>query len=403
VDYNSSDASLQIVREQAPSSWRVVQSRHAEFICRDADVELMEIEAEYPNDWKIVLTVAEFLAARDLRSYLETAFTAADGPDDSPSFIRFPSYTMIDGNREDQLPLQTHSPMLCQRSQYFIDPQQPRHWFGITMYARFLHRNLPTKSIIYGSGRHYLLYNGQVLTDHTARDLAGGSDGNRWRLRWKVATDGPFIAKYKWSPWPESVQRTLQIFPKISQVDRAAGTPHTFRSAEELEDERARILRTKYISDFGVMGLGADLFVDMRRTHHQMWAELCHTPPALTLPSYGASDVQVEAGLGVSCSGGDPPGGQERGAEAARTEQLQSSDEFSVEVVYYRAGQKLIENLFVSMRDVLQMRSSGQHSANVEQCSRDFCTDVLEHSDVQGCTGMVYRYIYDWVFDLTLS
>ena len=394
VDYNSTDSSLQIIRELAPSTWRVVQSRHPQFLCKEADLELMAIERMYPDDWKIVLTVAEFLLVDDLRSYVVSHFENMS----VPAVIRFPSYLMVDGGGDgaSRSPLRPDVPLVCQRSQYFINHTQPRHWFGVTMYSRFIHRGLPS-NIVYGSGRHYLMYDGSVLTDEVARELAAAGV-----LQWRIASDGAFIAKYKWAPWPESLSRTLQIFPKISEIDRQVGTPHTFRTAEELENERRRILSSSYISDFSTLGLGEDLYADLRRHHHSFWSEFCRSPPRL--------HFRISCQIPSEAHRRSPSIGRETlGSVSNLTEEPDvclervASDTFGLDVVYYRGEAKVSEQLTLRFKDVLQMHSSSLHAANAERACKKFCIDVLYHADVILCISMLMSFAYNWVFDMNMA
>jgi len=64
IDYNSTDNSLNIVRELAPH-WIVLQSRNNRFGALECDAEIVDLEnylySQYDNPVILVLTIAEFL------------------------------------------------------------------------------------------------------------------------------------------------------------------------------------------------------------------------------------------------------------------------------------------------------------------------------------------------------
>lgn len=64
IDYGSTDASLDIIREKVPH-WTIVRSRNPDFAALPADVEVADIErqlhAQYPRCWSVALNVTEFL------------------------------------------------------------------------------------------------------------------------------------------------------------------------------------------------------------------------------------------------------------------------------------------------------------------------------------------------------
>jgi hypothetical protein len=197
LDYNSSDQSLDIISREAPSSWSVVQSRHQDFECKEADDELMELEALYTNDWKIVLTLTEFLVIPSLRAtLLETEI-------DRTTLLRFPSYLMV-GETEERRGYESHSSLLLQRHHFGIDPAVPKSWLGLTIYSRFMHRKLGAKRSHYGSGRHFMMHDGELLTDERVRAMetdadadAGNSGADDGAIVFKSMADKGFIAKYK--------------------------------------------------------------------------------------------------------------------------------------------------------------------------------------------------------------
>ena len=60
IDYHSTDRSVEIIKEQAPSHWRLLTSRNENFDVLKCDQEVMDIE-EGLSGWKIALNTTEFL------------------------------------------------------------------------------------------------------------------------------------------------------------------------------------------------------------------------------------------------------------------------------------------------------------------------------------------------------
>lgn len=184
IDYNSTDQSLDIIRREALKGWRVVRTPNKNFDAEMADKELMDYEAMYPKAWKIVLTTTEFLVHSNLRAMLAEAENNR-----STMAFRFRSLIMT-GN--DSVPFKRNMPLLKQRSQYAYNPNQPNEKFGITIYSRYLHRYPFAR---YDIGRH-----------------------NLRAMSWQWASVG-FIAKYTYTPWPEVINRKLQIRARIPTSD----------------------------------------------------------------------------------------------------------------------------------------------------------------------------------------
>lgn len=205
IDYHSTDASRDILKRDAPSSWRVVTSRNAAFDARLADEELMDYEnLLFRCEWRIVLTTPEFLVHPDLRGWLNT--TARET-------YRFPSFLVV-GN--DTHPLDPSGSLVKQRSEIALttpgasDSTDQEH--GITQYSRFIHRNEATYKI----GRH---------------EISGP---------WSWTLSG-FIFKYQWSPWPEIEERKLHVKDLIpaSDFEQARSFQHNVNQSQ-LHTEHAR-------------------------------------------------------------------------------------------------------------------------------------------------------------------
>ena len=203
LDYNSTDDSVEIIRREAPSTWRVVPSRNAMFGAEQLDAEVVYWERQFGGAWKIALTTTEFLVHSDLHELV------ARLDRDRQTVVRFHGLNIV-GN--DSLPLQRFVPLLQQRSQYGL-------WADAPQYGRFLHR---LDGAPYSTGRHA---------------LGGG-------IAAPTEPSG-FIAKFFFSPWPQSLQRKTQIKARIPVEDtrRGFGVQHMRDEAAivKARDETMRI------------------------------------------------------------------------------------------------------------------------------------------------------------------
>jgi hypothetical protein len=113
LDRSSTDESLDILRREAPSSWKVRTSR----LGKDASAEELALEidavyAQFPGQWKMTLGVDEFLVHPNLRG--ELAREEADEREKvKPSSYGFPTYTVTGDDavellRFRSLPAQRH-------------------------------------------------------------------------------------------------------------------------------------------------------------------------------------------------------------------------------------------------------------------------------------------------------
>jgi hypothetical protein len=172
-----------------------------------------------------------------------------------------------DDDTMESNPFDPRISLLSLRSMYAVNPMQPREWFGINRYARFMHRDLPV-NISYGSGRHHMEFNGDVITGASAASIQQALNLSTPFII-EVVRDGSFIAKYKWSPWPENIGKMLVINRKYTErnLNENDNLPpglrvmtHQFSTAEELIAERNDVLRTHYLFDLQRVPL---LFYDL--------------------------------------------------------------------------------------------------------------------------------------------
>ena len=232
IDYNSTDRSLEIIRQEAPHTWKVVTTRNKEFDAELVDSEVKNYEATYPFAWKITLNTPEFLIHPDLRQELANL----DQGNVTTQAFRFPSIIMS-GN--DSKPLERFSSLIKQRSQYLCDKSD----HGEGSYSRFIHR-YPYGP--YSLGRH---------------DLPN--------TKWEWIFNG-YIAKFMHTPWPEIMSRKLQIRARIPL--------HHFRKGwgnqHDVDDKRLTKVRNDIQQqkqcDLRNFATNDDRFKIMHRIWHQV-------------------------------------------------------------------------------------------------------------------------------------
>jgi hypothetical protein len=216
INQNSSDKSLQILRDFAPSTWQVVDSGYEFFSAVQIDLEVVYHEqSSRVEDWRIALTTTEFLVQKDLRSFLDDVDVPMEG-----QVFKFPAVVIYGNDSVGGLNLDSSLPF--QRSVYGIKwgSTDASPYPNTSMYGRFIHAgHLYYK---YGPGRHWL-----VNKKH-------------------IEFPGPgFIMKFVWSPWPECISRKKQIGARVptSDIKQNFGTHH-LANLIAIEAEREKALKT---------------------------------------------------------------------------------------------------------------------------------------------------------------
>jgi nucleoside-diphosphate-sugar epimerase/2-polyprenyl-3-methyl-5-hydroxy-6-metoxy-1,4-benzoquinol methylase len=217
IDSGSTDKSRQIISEQAPSTWRVVDSKNRDiFDAYRMDEEVVEQEKALSTCWRMALTTTEFVVHPDLRGELRRLENV-----NSPTILamRFPAF-MIAG--DDSLALKRFPNLIEQRTQVTNEP-----W--LNQYSRFLHRLPRDRDGYYSVGRHVLHVDNSNI----------------------AISDQGFLAKWKYSPWPESVARKMQIGPRIPKDHLAQGWgfQHDLKSLAHLNETRDQALRQYGVVD----------------------------------------------------------------------------------------------------------------------------------------------------------
>lgn len=182
IDYNSTDSSVDIIREICPH-WKIVKSRNEFFGAREIDSEVEDIERGIEG-WRICLNTTEFLLGDT------SQITKAH---------QIPAMVMVD-NEPDNLPDPNIS--LVKQKQYGIHYNEG---FRIRR-ARCLHNN---SQISYPLGRHFEAY-----------------DTEEFLILW-----------YGWSPYNQHLKkRKMQIGQNIPEADKARGFSLEHMMTEEQLD-----------------------------------------------------------------------------------------------------------------------------------------------------------------------
>ena len=205
IDYSSTDRSVQIIQDMAPSTWKIIKTNNTDRFQGDKrpeeaylnDQEIAELEFQYPNDWHIALTVTEFLVASDLRTWLAQAQNGH-----SPTSFLIPSILMTGSDKEK---LNRFEPLVSQRSNYrsrsdAIDSYHYDHLLHTGYKALKNKRGFWSgDEHVYTamSGRHFGLLNATGIANHAA---SFGAESTKY-------VKNAVIYKYLWTPWPDILHR----------------------------------------------------------------------------------------------------------------------------------------------------------------------------------------------------
>jgi nucleoside-diphosphate-sugar epimerase/2-polyprenyl-3-methyl-5-hydroxy-6-metoxy-1,4-benzoquinol methylase len=214
IDYASTDRSLEIIKREAPESWKVVKSRNDMFDAEKVDREVMDIENSLPRDrWKVCLNTTEFLCAPHFRKNL-SATNVVD-------VYQLQNHMMTG---DDSVVLDSDKNLIEQRCVY-----GPNVMFSKS-YNRYIHRN---HSDIYTVGRHGIKVNAALAV---------------------AAFDEGFLCKFIHTPdVPENLARRTQIKTKIPERDviRNFGENHLWSMQKQIEatNEAKRSIPQLYLND----------------------------------------------------------------------------------------------------------------------------------------------------------
>lgn len=182
IDYASTDSSVEIIKQLAPH-WQIRKSRNRYFEPGPVDVEVMDIEEEFDNYWKMSLNITEFILMPELN--LKKLISGVLETHPETRCISSTGVLMIDSDEHVDKPVDVNVPLYVQRHYGSVENGNNR--------CRILH-NMPNGQ--YTTGRH-----NTSLTKHIVE--------NQFYCMW-----------YGWSPYcEESRKRKMQIQYKMHPDD----------------------------------------------------------------------------------------------------------------------------------------------------------------------------------------
>lgn len=243
LNFNSTDRSVDIIRSQAPAGWKVYHWA-SDFDFVRFRTEFMNNEKLYPDAWKIFLTTTEFLVHDDLSTTLMLH--------PMPSAFRFRSYIMIG---DDSEPLVDKVPLLQQRHVYTLAP----------LTHEFFHGN--TKTFNVSDGKIYF-YSRMIHSFDSMEYTEGLHEAAKFCVD-SFSAEG-FIAKFAFTPWPEAIDRKLQIASRIPEeyLDKGWATHHRDNlNTSRMEEQRKYLL--EHTGDFSKRDR-----VSVRGIDHRMFSRM---------------------------------------------------------------------------------------------------------------------------------
>lgn len=180
INHDSTDNSVEIIKELAPKSWRIVNTRLPDFNAALNDREVEFWETALTTKYKVALNTTEFLWKKDLVQYLDSLEVFKDF---KYRAIGMRAFVLVDDKERDYIDLA--EPLYKERHHGYKDIYGHRRW-------RFIHKETHGH---YHTGRH-----GTNLPAAYDSDL--------------------FLLYYSLSPWPQCLERKLQIQTRIPESDK---------------------------------------------------------------------------------------------------------------------------------------------------------------------------------------
>lgn len=186
IDYNSTDASVEIIKKLAPH-WQIRKSRNEYFLIDPTDKEVMDVEKEFDGYWKMALNTTEFIVMPELNLKKFIVDLLEKRPD--ATCISSRGAWMVDTTENVDKPVDPNAPLYSQRCHGTL---------GGANRCRVIHK-MPHGS--YSGGRH----NTSLQTVHP-KDV--------------FSKDIFYCLWYGWSPYCESLRkRKMQIKTKLHPDD----------------------------------------------------------------------------------------------------------------------------------------------------------------------------------------
>ena len=250
IDYNSTDDSASIVKREAPSTWRIVKSKHATFGAKTCDEEVVGWEVRYPDDWHIALATTEFLSVHDARA----VFAALEPLGNRSRLLHFPTFLMVGS---DTKPLERFAPLVSQRSVYVTMDVNNK-------YSRFAHAGFKGNRY-YMPGRHKFC---PLQVPYAA-----------------VWVKDAFISKFLYTPYPQVIERKTQIARRISRSDSARhiGINHLLQqTGSAVTQTRNNLIKGGQWSDLRILGSSQlEPMASLHRAFHEIYGTV---PPGYDQP-----------------------------------------------------------------------------------------------------------------------
>ena len=189
INHKSNDASMEIIRREAPSTWNIVDTWLPDFCAVNTDNEVSGYENSFDNNhWRLALTTTEFLFTAGLRRKQNTVFAELDGMD----AIQISSVSLID--HTGTVSVNPTMALLRQKHSYYFkmdtssETEEDRYLNN--HYKRFMHR-IRNMTNPYWLGRH--------------------------NFKYPAMPKNLYIMKYLYSPYPDFFSRKLQIRGKMAE------------------------------------------------------------------------------------------------------------------------------------------------------------------------------------------
>jgi nucleoside-diphosphate-sugar epimerase len=189
INHKSNDASMEIIRREAPSTWNVVNTWLPDFCAVNTDNEVAGYENSFDNKhWRLALTTTEFLFTLGFRRKQNPVFAELDGLD----AIQISSVSLIDHTQA--IGVNPTMALLRQKHSYYFkldtSAETEEERYLNNHYKRFMHR-IRNMSNPYWLGRH--------------------------NFKYSAMPKNLYILKFLYSPYPEFFSRKLQIRGKMAE------------------------------------------------------------------------------------------------------------------------------------------------------------------------------------------
>jgi hypothetical protein len=191
INQHSTDASVDVIRREAPSTWNVVLSSCREFCALATDIEVASYENSFTEPhWRLALTTTEFLFTTGLRRKSNPVFEDLQGCD----AVKISSFSLVDNTPD--MPVNRSVSLLQQKHSYYFKtddtPLTEDEKYMNNHYNRFIHR---------------------------VRDMTNPYVLGRHNFKYPSIQKQMYILKCLFTPYPEFFPRKLQIRSKMSEMN----------------------------------------------------------------------------------------------------------------------------------------------------------------------------------------